>query len=130
MPTVLTIIVQKLFLISSQRVLIQMDYLLGSEVTMEYTVGMENFAFAQYMLESNRGSILTGSSVHNSSVERALRDVCSGVLCFFSRTFTELEDSGILDPLYDVHIHTLCKVFIPLINRSLVISPDGVCARS
>ena len=85
----------------------------------------ENFGVAQYKLERrelNRESIITGSSVHNSRVEFEIahRDVYSGVLSFFSRTFTELEDSGILDPLHDAHICTLHKVFIPLINRRLV----------
>ena len=36
----------------------------------------------------DRGSITTGSSVHNCHVERARRDIYLGVLCFFTRTFT------------------------------------------
>ena len=53
----------------------------------------ENFGVAQYKRERrelNRESIITGSSVHNSRVEFEIahRDVYSGVLCFFSRTFT------------------------------------------
>ena len=45
--------------------------------------GMENVKVAQFMLQhrgTGRGSIITGSSVHNSRVERAHRDVYSGVL--------------------------------------------------
>ena len=63
--------------------------------------GMENFKVAQFMLHrgTGRGSIITGSSVHNFRVERAHRDVYSGVLCFFDRTFTRLEDNQLLDPL-------------------------------
>ena len=74
MLTVLTLIVQKLFLISLQRVLIHTDYLLGSEVTMELrTLEVLNTCL------KGRESIITGSSDHNSRVERPHRDVCSGV---------------------------------------------------
>ncbi|PFX26328.1 hypothetical protein AWC38_SpisGene9041 [Stylophora pistillata] len=45
--------------------------------------GMENIYVAQYMLEhrgEGRGSIITGSSVHNCRVERSHRDIYAGVL--------------------------------------------------
>ena len=57
--------------------------------------GMENFKVAEFMPEQrgvDRGSIITGSSVHNCRVERSLRDICSGVLCFFAGTFSRLKD--------------------------------------
>jgi hypothetical protein len=83
---------------------------------------MENFKVAQFMLQrrgTGRGSIITGSSVHNSRVERAHRDVYSGVLCFFARTFTRLEDNQLLDPLNELHLFALHYVYIPRINRCL-----------
>ena len=46
---------------------------------------------AEFMLEQRsceKGSITTGSPVHNCRVERAHRDIYLGVLCFFARTFT------------------------------------------
>ena len=53
--------------------------------------GMENFKVAEFMLEQtgcDRGSIIIGSSVHNCHVERVHKDIYSGALCFFARTFT------------------------------------------
>ena len=44
-----------------------------------------------------RGSITTGSSVHNSRVERAHRDIYSGVLALYVRIFEAIEDENILD---------------------------------
>ncbi|CAB3995673.1 Retrovirus-related Pol poly [Paramuricea clavata] len=84
--------------------------------------GMENFKVAQFMLQhtgTGRGSIITGSSVHNSRVERAHRDVYSGVLCFFARTFTRLEDNQLLDPLNELHLFALHYIYIPRINKCL-----------
>lgn len=84
--------------------------------------GMENFFVAQFMLEQrglDRGSIITGSSVHNCRVERTHRDVYEGVLCFYARLFNEMEMAGIVDPLNDIHLYCLHCVFLPRINRSL-----------
>ena len=75
-----------------------------------------------FMIEksgANRGSIITGSSVHNSTVERTHRDVFCGVLVFLARIFQDMEAMGTLDPLNDNHLFCLHHVFIPRINRSL-----------
>ena len=93
---------------------------LPSRVRCDY--GMENFYVGQYMIEhrgEGRGSIITGSSVHNSRVERAHRDVYSGVLAFYARIFEAMEDEGILDISDDVHLFSLHHVYVPRINRSL-----------
>lgn len=93
---------------------------LPSRVGCDY--GMENVFVGQYMIEyqgEGRGSIITGSSVHNSRVERVHRDIYSGVLAFYARIFEAMEDEGILDMLDDVHLYSLHYVYIPRINRSL-----------
>ena len=66
-----------------------------------------------------RGSIITGSSAHNCRVERTQRDIYSGILCFFARTFAHLEDNGLLDPLNELHLFALHHTYIPRINRCL-----------
>lgn len=96
------------------------EYGVPSRARCDY--GMENFLVAQFMLEKrglDRGSIITGSSVHNCRVERAHRDVYAGVLCFYARLFGEMEKAGILDPLNDTHLYSLHYVYLPRINRSL-----------
>ena len=74
----------------------------------------------QYMIEhrgEGRGSIIT--SVHNSRVERAYRDVYSGVLAFYARISKAMEDESILEISDDVHLFSLHHVYVPRINRSL-----------
>ncbi len=52
--------------------------------------GLENVKVAQFMIEQKgigRGSMITGSSVHNCRIERAHRDIYAGALSFFVKTF-------------------------------------------
>ena len=66
-----------------------------------------------------RGSILTGKSVHNVSVERLHTDVYSGVLSYFASIFNGLESSGLFNPDIEGHVYALHFIFIPRINRVL-----------
>ena len=93
---------------------------LPSRVRSDY--GMENYHVTAYMIRNRgegRGSIITGSSVHNSRVERSHRDVYSGVLVFYARIFEQLEADGYLNVMNDVHLFSLHHIYIPKIENSL-----------
>eukprot|EP00112_Aurelia_sp_Birch-Aquarium-sp1_P005285 Seg1598.19 transcript_id=Seg1598.19/GoldUCD/mRNA.D3Y31 product="hypothetical protein" protein_id=Seg1598.19/GoldUCD/D3Y31 len=86
--------------------------------------GKENVAIANYMLSCpnrgpNRGSIITGRSVHNQRIERLWRDVFSGCIYIFYQLFYRLELSGLLDPTNEVDLFCLHYVYIPRINKQL-----------
>lgn len=106
------------------------------QATQEYGVpsrvrcdhGVENLDVAVFMnvyRGHNRGSCLTGRSVHNQRIERFWRDLYLGCTNVHKQLFQHLEDEGILHPDSSVELWCLQYVYLPRLNRDLKRFADG-----
>ena len=83
--------------------------------------GGENVKVWQKMMEEHCSEkcIITGSSTHNTRIERLWRDVHRSVLSIYGNIFRELQDEDCLDNMNEADIYCLQYVFLPLMNKSL-----------
>ena len=74
------------------------------------------------MLETrglNRGIILTGSSTHNTRIERIWKECGKSFIHLFSRIFTHLEKEQSLELANPFHLYSLHYIYLPRIRRGL-----------
>ena len=85
-------------------------------------LGGENIRVADYMI-LHRGvdtnAFITGSSTHNTRIERLWRDMRNHTIQAYIQLFRQFETEGMLLTNL-LHIYTLQFIFIPLINADLL----------
>lgn len=67
----------------------------------------------------NRGSMLTGRSVHNQKIECLWLEVKKNIVSYYRNLFYFLEQNRFLDPLNECHLFSLHYIYVPRLNREL-----------
>ncbi|CAL9691876.1 unnamed protein product [Knipowitschia caucasica] len=90
--------------------------------------GVENVDIARFMFNvrgTDRGSFISGKSVHNQRIERLWRDVRISVISSYYDTLHSLEREQLLDVSSQEDLFSVHQTFLPQLNADLQAFVEG-----